>query len=156
GDVQPSIVLGNKLQKHGHRVRLATRVVFEDFVRTAGLKFYPIGGDPAELMAYIVRNPGLIPRMKSLRPGDIPKMVAEMLDGCWQSCVEPDIVSRNPFVTEAIITNPLRFAHLHCAQVLGIPAHLMFTMPWSSTKAFSHPLANYTSYGIVEFLTWQG
>jgi UDP:flavonoid glycosyltransferase YjiC (YdhE family) len=46
---------------------------------------------------------------------------------------------------------------------------MMFTMPWSCTRAFPHPLANfvggdikksqlvnYASYGIVEFLTWQG
>lgn len=44
----------------------------------------------------------------------------------------------------------------------------MFTMPWSPTQAFSHPLANlknggneqrmanYMSYHLVEWLTWQG
>ncbi|KAJ7853535.1 hypothetical protein B0H14DRAFT_3085621 [Mycena olivaceomarginata] len=171
GDVQPFIALGNELQKHGHRVRLATHNVFEDFVRSSGLEFYPIGGDPAELMAFMVKNPGLIPSIKSVRAGDIQRkraMVMEMLDGCWRSCVEPDIVSKQPFVAEAIIANPPSFAHIHCAQALGIPVHLMFTMPWSSTRAFSHPLANikyrstdpgianYISYGVVEFLTWQG
>ncbi|KAJ7363785.1 sterol glucosyltransferase [Mycena albidolilacea] len=171
GDVQPFIALGNELQKHGHRVRLATHNVFEDFVRSSGLEFYPIGGDPAELMAFMVKNPGLIPSIKSVRAGDIQRkraMVMEMLDGCWRSCVEPDIVSKQPFVAEAIIANPPSFAHIHCAQALGIPVHLMFTMPWSSTRAFSHPLANvkyrstdpgianYISYGVVELLTWQG
>ncbi|KAJ7040782.1 hypothetical protein C8F04DRAFT_1082130 [Mycena alexandri] len=171
GDVQPFIALGNELQKHGHRVRLATHNVFEDFVRQSGLAFYPIGGDPAQLMAYMVKNPGLIPSMKSLRQGDIQRkraMVLEMLEGCWRSCVEPDIFSNAPFVAEAIIANPPSFAHVHCAQALGIPVHLMFTMPWTSTRAFPHPLANvrssstepgfanYISYGVVEFLTWQG
>ncbi|KAF7303776.1 Glycosyltransferase family 1 protein [Mycena indigotica] len=171
GDVQPFIALGNELQKHGHRVRLATHDVFEEFVRDSGLEFYPIGGDPAELMAYMVKNPGLIPSMKSLRQGDIQRkraMVAEMLDGCWRSCIEPDSFSQTPFVAEAIIANPPSFAHIHCAQALGIPLHLMFTMPWSSTRAFPHPLANlkysnldperanWFSYGLVEFLTWQG
>jgi hypothetical protein len=95
-------------------------------------------------------------------------MVTEMLEGCWRSCVEADKVSHEPFVAEAIIANPPSFAHVHCAQALGIPVHLMFTMPWTSTRAFSHPLANlkysstdpafanYISYGVVEFLTWQG
>ncbi|KAJ7740943.1 sterol glucosyltransferase [Mycena maculata] len=171
GDVQPFVALGSELQKHGHRVRLATHNIFAGFVRDSGLEFYPIGGDPAELMAYMVKNPGLIPNMKSLRQGDIQRkraMVAEMLDGCWRSCVEPDMVSHVPFVAEAIIANPPSFAHVHCAQALAIPLHLMFTMPWSSTRAFPHPLANlkhssidpaianYISYGIVEFLTWQG
>ena len=51
GDVQPFIALGNELQRHGHRIRLATHGCFEQFVRQAGLEFYPIGGDPVELMA---------------------------------------------------------------------------------------------------------
>ncbi|KAH8879710.1 sterol glucosyltransferase [Thozetella sp. PMI_491] len=171
GDVQPFVALGNELQKHGHRVRLATHNTFENFVRASGLEFYPIGGDPADLMAYMVRNPGLIPSMDSLRAGDIQKkrkMMAEMLRGCWASCIEPDRVSSIPFVADAIIANPPSFAHLHCAQALSIPVHLMFTMPWSITKAFPHPLANLTgahtempmanavSYSVVEFLTWQG
>jgi hypothetical protein len=51
GDVQPFVALGNELQKSGHRVRLATHNVFKKFVQDRGLEFYPIGGDPAELMA---------------------------------------------------------------------------------------------------------
>lgn len=51
GDVQPFIVLGTELQKHGHRVRVATHSFFKDSVQDAGLDFYPVGGDPAELMA---------------------------------------------------------------------------------------------------------
>ena len=51
GDVQPFVALGNELQRHGHRVRLATHAVFEQFVRKAGLEFYSIGGDPTQLMA---------------------------------------------------------------------------------------------------------
>ncbi|KAF2015140.1 glycosyltransferase family 1 protein [Aaosphaeria arxii CBS 175.79] len=171
GDVQPFIALGQELQKHGHRVRLATHDVFESFVLESGLEFYPIGGDPKELMAYMVKNPGLIPSMKSLREGDIQKkrtMIGELLSGCWKSCVEGDAKTGRPFVADAIIANPPSFAHVHCAQALGVPLHLMFTMPWSCTRAFPHPLANfkvgeidpavinYVSYGVVEWMTWQG
>ncbi|PYH96612.1 sterol glucosyltransferase [Aspergillus ellipticus CBS 707.79] len=171
GDVQPFIALGNKLQKYGHRVRLATHNVFAEFVVQSGLEFFPIGGDPTELMAFMVKNPGLIPQMKSLRAGEVQKkraMVAEMLDGCWKSCIEDDPMTNVPFVADAIIANPPSFAHIHCAQALSIPVHLMFTMPWSSTRAFPHPLANLrsstmnprtansVSYGVVEWLTWQG
>ncbi|KAF9886851.1 hypothetical protein FE257_010974 [Aspergillus nanangensis] len=171
GDVQPFIALGNALQRHGHRVRIATHDVFADFVRDSYLEFFPIGGDPAQLMAYMVKNPGLIPQIRTLREGEIKKkqlMVAEMLDGCWRSCIDDDPVSQEPFVADAIIANPPSFAHIHCAQALGIPVHLMFTMPWSSTRAFPHPLANlhstsmnartanWVSYGVVEWLTWQG
>lgn len=51
GDVQPFVALGNELQRSGHRVRLATHDTFKSFVTSAGLEFYPIGGDPAALMA---------------------------------------------------------------------------------------------------------
>jgi UDP:flavonoid glycosyltransferase YjiC (YdhE family) len=171
GDVQPFIALGNELQKYGHRIRLATHNTFQKFVQDHGLEFYPIGGNPEELMAYMVKNPGLIPSMKSLREGEIARkrlMVGEMLNGCWNSCVGPDPVSGIPFVADAIIANPPSFAHVHCAQALGIPVHLMFTMPWSNTRAFPHPLANlknrgtdtsaanYVSYSVVEWMTWQG
>lgn len=173
GDVQPFVALGNELQRYGHRVRLATHEVFEQFVTGSGLEFFPIGGDPTDLMSYMVKNPGLIPSMKSLRAGDIQRkrhMVRDILDGCWQSCLEPNPKSGVPFVADAIIANPPSFGHIHCAQALGIPVHLMFTMPWTSTRAFSHPLANikrdgtandqstvnFVSYAAVEWLTWQG
>ncbi|KAF5871600.1 putative sterol glucosyltransferase protein [Botrytis fragariae] len=171
GDVQPFIALGNELQKHGHRVRIATHDQFEDFVRQANLEFYPIGGNPAELMAFMVKNPGLIPSMETLKGGEIQRkraIISEMLGGCWRSCLKPDMISAEPFVADAIIANPPSFAHIHCAQALGIPLHLCFTMPWSPTAAFPHPLANiktssvdvgtgnYLSYLLVEWMTWQG
>jgi sterol 3beta-glucosyltransferase len=57
GDVQPFIALGQELQVVGHRVRLATHNVFEQFVRDSGLEFFPIGGDPTELMAVSFHPP---------------------------------------------------------------------------------------------------
>lgn len=171
GDVQPFVALGNALQQYGHRVRIATHGVFADFIHSSGLEFFPIGGNPADLMAYMVKNPGLLPQMQTLREGEICKkkaMIGEMLDGCWRSCIEHDPYTQQPFVADAIIANPPSFAHVHCAQALGIPVHLMFTMPWSSTKSFPHPLSSLTadpenkgldcwvSYGVVEWLTWQG
>ena len=122
-------------------------------------------------MEYMVKNPGLIPSMKTLREGDISKkraMIAEMLDGFWQSCTTPDQLNQKAFVADAIIANPPSFAHIHCAQALGIPLHIMFTMPWTGTSEFPHPLANlkassvdvkmanYLSYGVVQWMTWQG
>ncbi|KAN0096759.1 glycosyltransferase [Hyaloscypha variabilis] len=151
GDVQPFIALG-ELHKYGHRVRLATHDVFQDFVTKAGLEFFPIRGNPEELMAYMVKNPSVIPSMKSMRQGDIQRkraMIAEMLRGFWSSYIEPDPVSQSPFITNAIIANPPSFAH-------------------TNTRAFPHPLttlknvgsdpsaANWISYSVVEWLTWQG
>jgi hypothetical protein len=133
-----------------------------------GLEFYPIGGDPEDLISYMVRNPGLMPSMRSLRAGDISRkrtMIAEMLEGYWNSCIAADPLTNEPFIADAIIANPPSFAYMHCAEALCIPLHLMFTMPWSATTAFPYPLANlsnvtmnpkhanYISYILVEIMT---
>jgi hypothetical protein len=139
GDVQPFVALGQELKNsYGHRVRLATHGTFKKFVEENGLEFFDIGGDPGELMAFMVKNPGLIPGMKSLKAGDVGKRrkgMAEILQGCWRSCADADEVKKDedsttkakPFVAHAIIANPPSFAHIHCAEKLGIPLHLMFT-----------------------------
>lgn len=103
GDVQPFVALGRELKnKHGHRVRLATHGTFKKFVEENGLEFFDIGGDPAELMAFMVKNPGLIPGMKSLKDGDVGKRqkgMAEILQGCWKSCADVDEVHENDDIT---------------------------------------------------------
>ncbi|KAI9842751.1 MAG: hypothetical protein M1837_006934 [Sclerophora amabilis] len=198
GDVQPFVSLGQTLKNtYGHRVRLATHPVFKSFVEENGLEFFSISGDPAELMAFMVKNPGLMPGFDSMRSGDVGKRrkgIYEILKGCWRSCIEAgdgmgvratdntfeDYASidsgislsgdpsAKPFVADAIIANPPSFAHIHLAEKLGIPLHMMFTMPWSPTQAFPHPLANvqssnadngitnFVSYALVEMMTWQG
>ena len=184
GDVQPFVALGKTLkEQHHHRVRLATHSTFKGFVEESGLEFFNIGGDPAKLMAFMVKNPGLMPGFDSLRHGDVGKRQREIFDillGCWRSCIEPgdgmnlEFPEDNsgehprPFIADVIIANPPSFAHIHCAEKLGIPVHLMFTMPWSPTQVFPHPLAsvhssnadpnltNLISYTLVEAMTWQG
>jgi len=187
GDVQPFVSIGKVLhEKYGHRVRLATHPTFKTFVEENGLEFFSIGGDPAELMAFMVKNPGLMPGLDSLKSGDVGqrrKGMYQIVKGCWRSCIEggngmdekidyskihDESNSMKPFIADAIIANPPSFAHIHCAERLGIPLHLMFTMPWSPTQSFPHPLTtihssnaepnmtNLVSYALVEMMTWQG
>jgi hypothetical protein len=121
GDVQPFLALARVLKEvHGHRVRLATHPKFESFVEDAGIEFFSIGGDPAELMDYMVKNAGLMPSAEALLNGDVA-------EGCWRSCIEPCAKTGRPFVADAIIANPPSFAHVHCAERLAVPLHLMFT-----------------------------
>jgi sterol 3beta-glucosyltransferase len=56
GDVQPYVALGQRLLNDGHRVRIATHGTFQSFVRDSGLEFFNIGGDPKELMSYMVKS----------------------------------------------------------------------------------------------------
>ncbi|EOO01223.1 putative glycosyltransferase family 28 domain-containing protein [Phaeoacremonium minimum UCRPA7] len=194
GDVQPFVALGKVLKDtYGHRVRLATHPNFKGFVQENGLEFFSIGGDPSQLMAFMVKNPSLIPGFRSLLSGDVGRRrrdVAEYIRGCWRSCYEAgdgmdlratddDLANfpenypgseatARPFIADCIIANPPSFAHIHCAEKLGVPLHIMFTMPYSPTQAFPHPLANiqssnadpqltnYISYAMIEVLSWQG
>jgi hypothetical protein len=145
GDVQPFVALALELQSSGHRVRLATHPVFKQFVEDLGLEFFDISGDPAELIAYMVRNPGIIPKMSSMRGNAIEmqkKAISRILSGCWKSCIrpcdcvdevknkacqKPACLGKPPFIADLIIANPPSFAHIHCAEKLGIPLHIVFT-----------------------------
>ena len=129
GDVQPFLALARVLKEvHSHRVRLATHPKFESFVEDAGVEFFSIGGDPAELMDYMVKNAGLMPSAEALLNGDVGRkrqFMGEIAEGCWRSCVEPCAKTGRPFVADAIIANPPSFAHIHCAERLAVPLHLM-------------------------------
>ncbi|KAJ6133788.1 hypothetical protein N7523_000110 [Penicillium sp. IBT 18751x] len=156
GDIQPFVALGKELsQAHNHRVRLATHGKFRSFVQNAGLEFFDIGGDPEQLMAFMVKNPGLFPDLKTIRSGAIRNRrrdMREIIDGCWRSCFESG--NELPFVADAIIANPPSQAHIHCAQRLGIPLHLMFTQ--DAVVADSETAANLYSYTVVDALVWEG
>jgi len=61
-------------------VRLATHPTFKTFVEENSLEFFSIGGDPAELMAFMVKNPGLMPGIDSLKSGDVGERRRGMYD----------------------------------------------------------------------------
>lgn len=61
GDVQPFIAIARELRRYGHRVRLATHAVYRQFVEANGVEFFPLGGDPAVLSEFVVRNRGILP-----------------------------------------------------------------------------------------------
>jgi hypothetical protein len=167
GDVQPFMALAKALLACGHRVRLATHGTFRTFVRENGIEFYPLAGDPADLMSFMVKNAGIVPTVSSIVAGDISKnrrVIAEILASTWKACKENDDETDLPFLAEAIIANPPSYGHIHCAQKLQIPLHIVFTMPWSATVQFPHPFCkvdynrepsdkiNMLSYDLVEIL----
>ncbi|KAK4687648.1 hypothetical protein P7C73_g2470, partial [Tremellales sp. Uapishka_1] len=189
GDVQPYLSMAlSMIKSHSHRVRIATHPDFKDIVSDANqrlvgkkgkngeslegkLDFFDVGGDPKELMAYMVKNPGLLPGFASLTNGDIPskrEMTKVLLEGFYKSTHSPNAETGEAFAADAIISNPPAFAHVHVAEALGLPLLLTFTMPWCPTIAFNHPLVNikssnaeqgltnYLSYALADMLQWQG
>ncbi|KAK9998022.1 hypothetical protein SO802_017625 [Lithocarpus litseifolius] len=162
GDVQPFVAIGKCLQEHGHRVRLATHANFKDFVLTAGLEFFPLGGDPKVLAGYMVKNKGFLPS----GPSEISiqrNQIKDIIYSLLPACQDPDPTTNIPFKADAIIANPPAYGHTHVAEALKVPLHIFFTMPWTPTSEFPHPLSRVRqqigyrlSYQIVDALIWLG
>ncbi|XP_011625938.1 sterol 3-beta-glucosyltransferase UGT80B1 [Amborella trichopoda] len=162
GDVQPFVAIAKRLQEFGHHVRLATHANFRSFVRAANVEFYPLGGDPRILAGYMARNKGFLPS----GPAEISiqrKQLKVIIDSLLPACTEPDMESGVPFQAQAIIANPPAYGHAHVAEALGVPLHIFFTMPWTPTSVFPHPLARVSqsagyrlSYLVVDLLIWWG
>ncbi|KAL4609748.1 hypothetical protein ACB092_08G003800 [Castanea dentata] len=162
GDVQPFVAIGKCLQEHGHRVRLATHANFKDFVLTAGLEFFPLGGDPKVLAGYMVKNKGFLPS----GPSEISiqrNQIKDIIYSLLPACQDPDPATNIPFKADAIIANPPAYGHTHVAEALKVPLHIFFTMPWTPTSEFPHPLSRVRqqigyrlSYQIVDALIWLG
>ncbi|KAF9601601.1 hypothetical protein IFM89_020517, partial [Coptis chinensis] len=169
GDVQPFLAIAKRLQalcksckEFGHYVRLATHSNFRTFVKSAGIEFYPLGGDPRILAGYMARNKGFLPSA----PGEISvqrKQLKTIIDSLLPACTEPDMDTGAPFRAQAIIANPPSYGHAHVAEALGVPLHIFFTMPWTPTHEFPHPLARVPqsagyrlSYLIVDLMIWWG
>ena len=172
GDIQPFIPIGRRLAER-HRVRIATHREFRPMVERAGLEFYPLGGNPHEMMEYIVKTGGsILPTRLDQLWEDVPKkraMIAEILASTWRACTEadPEQPGARPFRANLIVANPPSYGHMHCAEALHIPLHMIFTMPWSATRSFPHPFAqidpsahhpveNFFSYGVIDLIVWAG
>ncbi|KUF81688.1 Glyceraldehyde-3-phosphate dehydrogenase [Phytophthora nicotianae] len=176
GDVQPFLAIAQRLQQDGHRVRLATHAVYRDFVMSHGVEFYPLGGDPKELAAYMVKTGGhLIPTKIETLTKDVPRnkeMIKEIVHSTWPAVSAPTRTEaaqvyrvsrsrRKPLSqTRLLRTHPRRRASRRAA------AHHVSTAV-VPTMAFPHPLANmpytdelkktnYLSYKMVDLLMWQG
>mmetsp|Transcript_39059 Transcript_39059/g.110624 ORF Transcript_39059/g.110624 Transcript_39059/m.110624 type:complete len:778 (-) Transcript_39059:102-2435(-) len=151
GDVSPFCALGKHLQASGHRVRIATHAAYRKLVQQeSGLEFYPLAGDPAVLSEFMVKTGGkLIPDSLEAIEGLPTKieMMRDIIFSSYPAATRPDPdgkgegVPGEPFVANAIISNPPVYGHQHVAEALQVPLHLMFPQPWVPTNAFPHPLA---------------
>lgn len=129
GDVQPYVALGQGLQCSGHEVTLATTAQFEPFVLEHGLHFFPLSGDPQEVLEASLKEEG----KRSTRTGIAARLAAvntlmrTAMRECYTACQQ----------AEAILFNPITvFPCLPIAQQLHLPCMAAYLQPIEPTRAF--------------------
>ncbi|KAH7313413.1 hypothetical protein B0I35DRAFT_272604 [Stachybotrys elegans] len=103
-------------------------------------------------------------------PDREPLVLKRLLQDLWSACTEsvPFQGEQFLFVADAIIANPAAVAHIHCAEALGIPVHIMSTNPCRPTTSYRHPnttilrsnihfrVNNFRSYFLVDSMGKRG
>lgn len=62
--------------------------------------------------------------------------VNKIIRSTWPACTDPGKIPGNPFITDVIVSNPPTMGHIHVAEALGVPLHIMFPQPWFYRKYF--------------------
>ncbi|KAI5210052.1 UDP-Glycosyltransferase/glycogen phosphorylase [Aureobasidium subglaciale] len=155
GDVQPYIALCKGLLAEGHRPKIASHAEFGDWVRSHGIDFAPVEGNPAELMALCVDHGMFTPSFLYETNQKFWPFVRGLLKTAWAACQDSDL----------LIESPSAMAGIHIAEALGIPYFRAFTMPWTRTRAYPHAFGmqnnrmggayNYMTYVVFDNIFWK-
>ncbi len=133
GDVQPYIALGKGLMAAGHTVCLNTHTIFETMVREHGLDFYPIEGDPRQvLIAQAVADIGNNPiRISRWLKENFKPYLEEIFQETLQAAQGADL----------LLVSTVSVAGWHVAQKLGIPVIGLNLQPFTPTREFPGSMA---------------
>lgn len=156
GDVQPYIALGKGLMAEGHVVTIATHLEFKHWIMSHGLNFKEVAGNPAELMALMVKHGSMSVGFFKEASGKFRGWVSQLLATSWEACQDTDV----------LIESPSAMGGLHIAEALGIPYMRAFTMPWTRTRAYPHAFVvpdqkrggsyNILTHVMFETVFWKG
>lgn len=155
GDVQPYIALAKGLLAEGHQVRIATHAEFEPWIRSHGIDFARVEGDPGELMQLCIENGTFTWQFLKVAASKFRGWLDELLSSCWEACQGSDL----------LIESPSAMAGIHIAEALQIPYFRAFTMPWTRTRAYPHAFVmpehkmggayNYVTYVMFDNMFWK-
>lgn len=176
GDVQPYIALCKGFLAQGHFPTIATHAEFEPWIRSHGIGFFPVAGDPSEIMKLCVENdmftvgffreatskvsPRICTQCCFLKPSTYNYIqfrgwIDHLLESSWAACQAADL----------LIESPSAMGGIHIAEALRIPYFRAFTMPWTRTRAYPHAFAvpsrkmggnyNTLTYVMFDAVFWQ-
>ena len=106
-------------------------------VEEAGLEFWPLAGDPHKLSAHMVETGGRLLPLSADEVKAVPEkqqMLEDIMRSTLPACIGNEdeaatggsAVGEVPFRAQAIISNPVTYGHIHVAEYLDVPLHLMF------------------------------
>jgi sterol 3beta-glucosyltransferase len=165
GDVQLYVALGRGLQREGHSVLLATHAEFEPFVRSYGLNFALLEGNPRAVLESDTgrewqksgTNPLLF--LQHFRRIARP-LIQQLTSDCLHACQDADLV----------LFSVLGFyPAFSVVEKLRVPACAAYLQPATPTRAFAtyrlppapgwllwgRGVYNKASYTLMEQLYWQ-
>jgi sterol 3beta-glucosyltransferase len=161
GDIQPYMALGLGLQANGHTARLATHAIFEDWIRSVGLEFSPVEGDPMamaqgqagrEWMETGRRGRGFLRGFREFMDPILHQATADVLTACED--------------TDLILFSGIAFySAFSVAEKLDLPFVQAYLQPINPTRAFPSvvfptkrqggALINYGTHVIGGQMFWQ-
>ncbi|CAL9752428.1 unnamed protein product [Musa acuminata subsp. burmannicoides] len=156
GDVQPFVAIGKCLQNYINETRVPiVKYMKKKAYALAANPIMPPSKDQHESVGiYIVCNRE--PKQQLL-PNDPVQDIPN------KPMISQATNQKIPFKVDAIIANPPAYGHTHVAEALKVPIHIFFTMPWTPTSEFPHPLSRVKqsvgyrlSYQIVDSVIWLG
>jgi len=125
GDVAPFTGLGQRLQEAGHQVALAAHDTFAGLVRGCGLEYWPLPGDPRDLVRARMAGSG----------GEARSGTVRFLEGLGEG-----IVAAADQAADVLLTalGPAPLSHL-AAEALGLPCLGTYLAPAVPTGEFALP-----------------
>ena len=159
GDIQPFLALGVGLSQAGHQVKLATHDSFASWIKSSGLDFAKLEGNPQEWLESeagkrimeSAKNPLQFIRLfgEAVNP-----MIDSLMTDAWIACQGADTI-----ISHLIV------AWVHdLARKLNLPYFMTAFSPVSATSQYPISLTpgkslgsllNYLSYPVSQLIFWQ-
>ena len=159
GDIQPFLALGVRLSQAGHQVKLATHETFGSWIKSYGLDFAGLEGNPQEWLEseagkQIMESANNPLEFIHLFGEAINPMIDSLMTDAWAACQGAD----------AIISHCIVAWVQDLARKLNVPYYMAAFSPLSPTTKYPMSLIprkslggllNYLSYPVSHLMFWQ-